>query len=375
MEIDMDNMIEGLSLRSDTGGATFCNMYTSDGIALTDMVLGGLASEANLIEALQTADFEEGSSFEKVKADFAEGNPGIASFTYGGVQETLAYVPVPNTDWMVTYLIRESVIADRISGISAGITIRSTVLTIATALVLLIAAAVLIAQTRKSARLEADREAAEAENRVKQEEMQRQLDLQEQLLEQEKQRAQQSKMITALASDYRSVYYVDLDKDSCICYQADEKESYGPAAGDRFPFASGFADYAERFVTEQYREGFLDFVDSDAIRVGLASNMVISYRYLAVHNGVEAYEMLRMAGVRHARDRDDGIVHAVGVGFTDVDAETREAMAQSKALSDALVVAEDASRAKTIFLSKKAARRTTMCASFGMARGRSTWRC
>jgi len=57
MEIDIDNMLEGVSLRSSNNDTTFCNIYTKDGTALTDMVLGGLANETNLLEALEHASF------------------------------------------------------------------------------------------------------------------------------------------------------------------------------------------------------------------------------------------------------------------------------------------------------------------------------
>ena len=46
---------------------------------------------------------------------------------------------------------------------------------------------------------------------ARQQELERRLALQEKLLEEERHRQQQEKMITALASDYRSVYYVELD--------------------------------------------------------------------------------------------------------------------------------------------------------------------
>ena len=55
------------------------------------------------------------------------------------------------------------------------------------------------------------------------------------LLEQQALKEQQDKMITALASDYRSVYYVDLDKDAGVCYRNDPRFSEAPAMGASFP--------------------------------------------------------------------------------------------------------------------------------------------
>ena len=95
MEIDMQIMIDGLSLQSDTNETTFCNLYTDDGVALTNMVLGGLAREDNLLDALKNATFEPGSSYAQVENDFKNGNAGVATFNYNGIQETLDYVPVP----------------------------------------------------------------------------------------------------------------------------------------------------------------------------------------------------------------------------------------------------------------------------------------
>ena len=48
------------------------------------------------------------------------------------------------------------------------------------------------------------------------------------ILEQYHHREQQDKMITALASDYRCVYHIDLDNDDAVCYRADptDKETW-----------------------------------------------------------------------------------------------------------------------------------------------------
>ena len=172
MEIDMNTMLEGVSLQSDHNNTTFCNIYTSHGTALTDMVLGGLASEDNLLEALQHAEFEDSSdSAQNIRENFAKGQAGIVSFTYNGTKETLSYTPIKGTDWMLTYLVRESVISDNIGSVSRGIIIRSLVQTALTAIVLLAMFTFVFWQNRKNTKLELEKEAAQVENRVKQEEL------------------------------------------------------------------------------------------------------------------------------------------------------------------------------------------------------------
>ncbi len=70
MEIDMKEMLAGVSMRSLDSKITFSNIYTCDGVALTDTILGGLAEEDNLLDALSIADYEEGYSYEQVKDNF-----------------------------------------------------------------------------------------------------------------------------------------------------------------------------------------------------------------------------------------------------------------------------------------------------------------
>ena len=200
-----------------------------------------------------------------------------------------------------------------------------------------------------------------------QQEMERRLALQAQLLEEERQRLERDKMITALASDYRGVYYVQLDTNEGVCYQEHTELKGGFGMGEHFSFQRDISYYGATYVTEQYRGEFMEFIKPESIREGLKAERVISFRYLVNHNGKESYETIRFAGVRHPEDRDDHIVHAVSMCFTDVDVETRRNLEQARVLEDALVAAEEANRAKTAFLANMSHEiRTPMNAIIGL---------
>ena len=360
MAIDMEEMLIGVSVGAQDGSSTFCNIYTNDGVALSNTVLGGLAVEDNLLEALSHADYDKGVSYGQILGDFSEGRGNVVSFTYDGIRETVAYVPVNGTNWFLTYLIRESVITEDIAPITEGIVRRSVYMSIITVAILLFMFTLIIIQTRRNAKLVLEKEKTDAENRVKHEELERRLAMQAQ-------QEEQYRLITALSSDYWSVYYVNLDKDEGVCYQEHEDVDDRLKVGQRFGYVESVTGYANRYITDEFRESFLDFVKTENVKSMLKEQRVISYRYMVNRHGKETYEEVRFAGVRHPEDRNDHLVHAVGACFVDVDAETRKAMAQNLALKQALDAAEAANKAKTVFLSNMSHEiRTPMNAIIGL---------
>ncbi len=366
MAIDMSEMLAGISMDYQSSSATFSNIYTRSGTALTSQVLGGQAAETNLLDALQTVVFDRGYSYEQVEADFAEGKRGVVSFTYNGIAETLSYVPVSGTDWVLSYLIRESVISDQIRPITNDIITKSLMQSVLTVAVLLGLFLFLYLQSRKNARLQLEKEKAAAEHRLEQEAMEQRLALQGELLAQQKQAMQQDRMIRSLSSDYRSVYYLELDKNRGICYQARE-DLHGFQAGDVFPYLEAVTAFCRQYVTEPFREPFLKFVQPDAVREGLERNPVISYRYMISVDGRESWEVVKFAGVSHPDDGDEHYADHFGACFADVDEETRLELERRQTLSDALEAAEHASRAKTVFLSNMSHEiRTPMNAIIGL---------
>ena len=84
---------------------------------------------------------------------------------------------------------------------------------------------------------------AEVEAKARQDELEKQLALQQQLLEQEQKRQELDSMITAMASDYRSVYHVDLDIDDAVCFRSDPGDPNQTPEGIHFPYYERFSEY------------------------------------------------------------------------------------------------------------------------------------
>jgi len=346
LELSMSRFLQGILVHTTKSEMTFFNLYYTNGDSLTDAVLGGLSSGTNLLTAITEAQFDAGFSYEKIKEDFGNARQGMASFTYRGVKESLYYRPVAGTGWMLSYLIRENKIQEEIAAVNAEIRQRSLIQMLFTIAAMAVIFWLIISQAKKNQKLIHQKNLSDAENRIKREEMEEKFRLQTQLLSEERRRRRQSEMIQALTVDYRLVYHLNLDSDEAVCYRVapDIGAQLNRKQSDVVKFQAALQKYAQEYVHPNDREALLDFIKPENIRARLADKEIISYRYLLRRYGVEHYMMIRIAKI------DEGM-HVVGVGFANVDEQTREALAKNQELADALAQAQHANASKTIFLS------------------------
>ena len=183
-EMNMDQMMAGISMISQKDNITFTNIYSPDGYALSSMILGGRAAEDDLFGALSHAMLAEGYSVEKMKQDFASQKTGHISFIYNGVKETMYYISIARTDWMLTYLIRENIISNEISSVYQKVIHRSVALSILNALILLGVFLYILKQNKEHTQLLLEKETTDAELRGKQAELGERIILQDKLVQQ-----------------------------------------------------------------------------------------------------------------------------------------------------------------------------------------------
>ena len=184
MEIDMNRLLANLSMISQKDNVTFTNIYSRDGYSLSNQVLGGQAIEHSLFDAMRKATLAKGYEIDTIMQDFSSQKKGVVSLTYDDVEETLYYVPIEGTDWMLTYLIQENVIGNIISDVYRKVIRRSTLLSVLSALILLGIFSYILKQNKENTRLMLAKETADAELRGKQAELSERIALQEKLVQQ-----------------------------------------------------------------------------------------------------------------------------------------------------------------------------------------------
>ena len=171
-------------------------------------------------------------------------------------------------------------------------------------------------------------------------ELHERIKVQNQMLENERKAHEIDSIISAVAADYRSVYYVDLERNEGTCYRAKTNSSnrmsdlQGVKKGDKFPFREKLTEYANEYVAESDRADFLKFIEPENIREKLSGETITGHRYLTIRDGIENYEMIKIVNINSAPNGSK--LKAVSIGFANVDSETREILQQNRFMSEEL---------------------------------------
>ena len=160
VQIDIKDITNLLAF--DDQGRTYYALYSKNGSNLTDTKLGPVIADSNLFDA--TKDILSADVRKDFIDHFSNADSGSITYTYDGTEETLCYVPVPDTDWEVAVLIRENIIRDQIRGISDKFISRGKQQIFNVLLSALIFAAILMLELRS---ISHNRLAAEKENSLR----------------------------------------------------------------------------------------------------------------------------------------------------------------------------------------------------------------
>ncbi len=114
VQFDIDDIVDLLAL--DDQGRTHFALYSKNGSNLSGTEFGPVISNHNFFDAIQGLVPE--NVLDESRENFASGAEGALSFGTGDAHQTLCYVPIEGTDWVMTVLIRESIIQDQIHDIS-----------------------------------------------------------------------------------------------------------------------------------------------------------------------------------------------------------------------------------------------------------------
>lgn len=171
------------------------------------------------------------------------------------------------------------------------------------------------------------------------------LDCTAQKLQEKKKEKRQRELVQALSIDYNLVCFFDLDTGAGFQIQNDEK-MFSEVFHEKLSIDEGLEQYIDTFVHEDDRDMMREASSRELFLKELAEKKMYSVNFRIMKDGSVKYFQMKV--VRAGTWRQN---HGIVLGFHSVDAEIRNEMEQKNLLEDALMQANQASRAKSVFLS------------------------
>ncbi|MDE7276062.1 MAG: response regulator, partial [Lachnospiraceae bacterium] len=332
IQINIDEMLSSLTLQTNDN-ETYCSLYHRNGEDLSNNDFGNFETGTNLLSELQDAEINDGYSYEQVKDDFTNGRTGEVAFIYQGFQETLSYLPVEGTNWMMTILIRDNVISEQISSISSDMMLRGVVQIAITVFVMLAVFLMLIRQSKRNAGILLEQEKEDGDR------------IRAAYAQIEKEQAAMDNIHAAMGSGLWSMEFNEKAEIVSCTWSDVFRKMVGYENEQDFPnLLESWSD----LLDEEDKAGVLkEYWDTVKDYTG-EKTYDVEYRLHTKHAGIRWFH----AAGRLSRREDGSPIDFVGL-FVDIDDEKKmeEQLEKQKAdLEDALAAAQHANRAKTTFL-------------------------
>lgn len=174
------------------------------------------------------------------------------------------------------------------------------------------------------------------------------LDCTVQKMQEKKKEKLHAELVQALSIDYSAVYVFDVDTGmgSLLRNEDRDRQELSAIFDAAVPFEESMGRYIEKFVYEDDKEMMREASSMKNIKKEMAERNVFHINYRMERDGEMEYFQIKAvrAGIG---DGSLGIV----LGFRSVDGEIRREMEKKSLLEDALMQANRASKAKSVFLS------------------------
>lgn len=174
------------------------------------------------------------------------------------------------------------------------------------------------------------------------------LDCTAQRLQEEKNRRQQIELVQALTIDYNLICFFELDTGVGTVLRSDERNGdlLKEIFNEEIVLNDSIEQYIQRFVAQEDREMLRGALSSGNLEKELTERQVFTVSFRAVENNEVKYFQ-----VKAVRVGVWGVHREIVLGFHSVDEEIRSEIEKKKLLEEALMQANQASKAKSVFLS------------------------
>lgn len=174
------------------------------------------------------------------------------------------------------------------------------------------------------------------------------LDYTAQKLKEQENNQQQADLLQALTTDYNLIFYFDLNSGMGYSLRYNDSSSFLFSSADTnmISLEKNMKHYIDNFVYENDQDSLRKAMSLPQLRKELEEKELYYVNYRTTQNGeIEYYEM------KIVRAGSWSTNHGIVLGLRNVDEETRNEMEQKNLLEEALLQANHANKAKSVFLS------------------------